>query len=335
MATLSPEERRKKIGAVFRVAGGNFLEQYDFFIYGYYATYIARAFFPVGSHFASLMLSLATFGVGFLMRPLGGIVLGSYIDRKGRRAGLILTLGLMAVGTLTIALTPGYDSIGLAAPLVIVLGRLLQGFSAGAELGGVSVYLAEIATPGRRGFYTSWQSGSQQVAVIFASLLGVALTAALPPEDHRGLGLARAAADRVRDHPADPVDAPVARRDGGVPPDAARAPDRRRAAAPGRALAHGPGRRGHVGADDDDVLPHHRLHADVRARGAAPERERRARGHAVRGRVEPDLAAHRGRHLGPLRTLPAADADPRAHPGDVVSGHALARGRAPASASCW
>ena len=185
---LTPQERREKIGSVLRVAGGNFLEQYDFFVYGYYATYIARTFFPNSNHFASLMLSLATFGVGFLMRPLGAIVLGAYIDRKGRRAGLILTLGMMAVGTLTLAITPGYASIGLAAPLIIVAGRLLQGFSAGAELGGVSVYLAEIATPGRRGFYTSWQSGSQQVAVIFASLVGVALTASLLPAEMAAWG---------------------------------------------------------------------------------------------------------------------------------------------------
>jgi MFS family permease len=125
------------------------------------------------------MLSLATFGVGFLMRPLGAIVLGAYIDRAGRRRGLILTLGLMAIGTLTIAMTPGYASIGIAAPLIVILGRLLQGFSAGAELGGVSVYLAEIATPGHRGFYCAWQSGSQQVAVIIASLIGVAVTGSL------------------------------------------------------------------------------------------------------------------------------------------------------------
>jgi len=149
---------------------------YDFIVYGYYANYIARTFFPVGSEFASLMLSLMTFGVGYLMRPLGAIVLGAYMDRKGRRDGLILTLALMAIGTLTIAACPGYATIGLLAPALVVMGRLLQGLSAGVELGGVSIYLAEIATPGRRGFYCSWQSGSQQVAVIFTALLGIALT---------------------------------------------------------------------------------------------------------------------------------------------------------------
>ena len=91
-----------------RVASGNFLEMYDFIVYGYYATYIAKTFFPTGNDFASLMLSLMTFGVGYLMRPIGAVVLGSYIDRVGRRQGLIVTLGLMAIGTLTIAATPSY-----------------------------------------------------------------------------------------------------------------------------------------------------------------------------------------------------------------------------------
>src|SRR5438270_13280424 len=161
---------------------------YDFIVYGYYATYIAKAFFPAGSEFASLMLSLMTFGVGYLMRPLGAIVLGSYIDRKGRRQGLIVTLALMAVGTLTIALTPGYATIGLAAPLIVLAGRLLQGLSAGVELGGVSVYLAEIATPGRRGFFCSWQSASQQLAVVFTALIGLVLTGIVTARDMSAWG---------------------------------------------------------------------------------------------------------------------------------------------------
>src|SRR5215831_16954589 len=151
-------DRLTRIKAVVRVATGNFLEMYDFMVFGYYAAAIGRTFFPKSSEFASLMLSLATFGVGFLMRPLGALVLGSYIDRKGRRAGLMLTLGLMAVGTISIAVMPPYAAIGIAAPLLVVMGRLVQGFSAGVELGGVSVYLSEIATPGHKGFYVSWQS---------------------------------------------------------------------------------------------------------------------------------------------------------------------------------
>jgi metabolite-proton symporter len=173
---LSPQERQARIAAVIRVASGNVLEMYDFIVYGYYAIYIGKAFFPASSGFASLMYSLVTFGVGYLMRPLGAIVLGAYVDRKGRRQGLLLTLGLMAFGTFTVAVTPGYASIGIAAPLIVVIGRLLQGLSAGVELGGVSIYLAEIATPGNRGFYCSWQSASQQVTVVLTALVGVTLT---------------------------------------------------------------------------------------------------------------------------------------------------------------
>lgn len=125
------------------------------------------------------MLTFAVFGSGFLMRPVGAIVLGAYIDRIGRRKGLMVTLAIMGCGTLLIALVPGYQTIGLAAPALVLLGRLLQGFSAGVELGGVSVYLSEIATPGNKGFYTSWQSASQQVAIVVAALIGYSLNITL------------------------------------------------------------------------------------------------------------------------------------------------------------
>jgi len=171
---------RARVGAVVRVSSGNFLEMYDFMVFGYYAAAIGAAFFPAGSAFVSLMLSFMTFGAGFLMRPLGAIVLGAYTDRHGRRAGLVLTLALMSIGMLSIALTPGYATIGLFAPLLVLAGRLLQGFSAGMELGGVSVYLSEIATPGHKGFYVSWQSASQQLAVMFAASIGVVLHLMLP-----------------------------------------------------------------------------------------------------------------------------------------------------------
>src|SRR5262245_34217760 len=134
------------------------------------------------------MLSFMTFGTGYLMRPLGAILLGVYIDHHGRRKGLLLTLALMAVGTLSIGIMRGYETIGLFAPLLIVVGRLLQGLSAGVEVGGVSVYLSEIATPGNKGFFVSWQSASQQVAVIFAALLGLILSSALRPEQMAGWG---------------------------------------------------------------------------------------------------------------------------------------------------
>src|SRR5258708_6923924 len=180
---LTPEQRKEKVQTGFRVASGNFLEMDDFMIFGYFSAAIGRAYFPASSEFASLMFSMTTFAVGFMVRPLGAIFLGAYIDHIGRRKGLLLTLALMSVGTLTIALVPGYETIGLFAPIIVVLGRLCQGFSAGVELGGVSVYLSEIATPGHKGFYVSWQSGSQQVAVVFAGVLGFALAHWLSPND--------------------------------------------------------------------------------------------------------------------------------------------------------
>jgi MHS family citrate/tricarballylate:H+ symporter-like MFS transporter len=177
-----------KLGAVLRVTSGNFLEQFDFFLFGFYATYIAKTFFPAASEFASLMQTFAVFGAGFLMRPLGAIVLGAYIDKVGRRRGLIVTLSIMASGTILIACVPGFATIGLLAPALVLIGRLLQGFSAGAELGGVSVYLAEMATPGKKGFYTSWQSASQQVAIVVAAALGYALNSWLSPTQIAGWG---------------------------------------------------------------------------------------------------------------------------------------------------
>ena len=172
-----------KIGAVLRVTSGNFLEQFDFFLFGFYASAIARTFFPSENQFASLMATFAAFGAGFLMRPLGAIVLGGYIDKVGRRKGLIVTLAIMACGTIFIAFVPGYATIGVFAPLLVLIGRLLQGFSAGAELGGVSVYLSEMATPGHKGFYTSWQSASQQVSIVLAAALGYGLEVWLPKDE--------------------------------------------------------------------------------------------------------------------------------------------------------
>ncbi|WLI87586.1 MFS transporter [Massilia sp. R2A-15] len=172
---------RSRVGTVLRVTSGNFMEMFDFFLFGFYATAISKAFFPAGDEVASLMMTFMTFGAGFLMRPLGAIILGAYVDHVGRRQGLIVTLGLMALGTVLIACVPGYASIGYLAPALVLVGRLLQGFSAGAELGGVSVYLAEMATPGNKGFYVSWQSASQQVAIIVAAALGYALNLWLTP----------------------------------------------------------------------------------------------------------------------------------------------------------
>src|ERR1700684_2014069 len=175
-----PPQLKSRIGAILRATSGNFLEQFDFFLFGFYAPLIAKAFFPSEDETAALLNTFGVFWLGALMRPVGAIVLGAYIDRIGRRTGLIVTLGIMAVGTVTIAFCPTYATIGVAAPVIVLAGRLLQGFSAGVELGGVSVYLAEIATPGNRGFYTSFQSSSQQVAIFVASLIGYILNQTMP-----------------------------------------------------------------------------------------------------------------------------------------------------------
>jgi MFS transporter, MHS family, citrate/tricarballylate:H+ symporter len=178
--TSQPPQIKSRLGAILRATSGNFLEQFDFFLFGFYASYIAKAFFPSENETAALLNTFGVFWLGALMRPVGAIVLGAYIDRIGRRKGLIVTLAIMAVGTVTIAVCPTYATIGVAAPAIVLIGRLLQGFSAGVELGGVSVYLSEIATPGNKGFYTSFQSASQQVAIFVAAIIGFGLSEMMP-----------------------------------------------------------------------------------------------------------------------------------------------------------
>src|ERR1035438_6375700 len=170
---------KSRIGAILRATSGNFLEQFDFFLFGFYASAIAKAFFPAQNETAALLNTFGVFWLGALMRPVGAIVLGAYIDRIGRRQGLIVTLGIMAIGTVVIAFCPTYATIGVAAPVIVLIGRLLQGFSAGVELGAVSVYLAGTGTPGNRGFYTSFQSSSQQVAIFVAAVIGFTLNSTM------------------------------------------------------------------------------------------------------------------------------------------------------------
>lgn len=185
---LSPAQRKQKFGAIIRAGSGNFLELYDFLVYAYFANYIALAFFPSGDELTRLMVALGTYGVASLARPFGAVILGSYMDRKGRRKGLILTLTLMAIGTVSLAVTPSYATIGLLGPLIITIGRLIQGFSLGVEGGGVNVYLAEIATPKNRGFYCAWQASSQALGVMAATGLGVLLTAMLTMQQMQAYG---------------------------------------------------------------------------------------------------------------------------------------------------
>jgi MFS family permease len=158
---------------------GNAIEFFDFLSYSFYAVYIGRAFFPASNELFTLLLSLATFGVGFLTRPLGGFVIGAFADRAGRRPALILTISLMTIGTMGVALTPSYATIGMAAPIILVLARLVQGLALGGEVGPSTALLLEAAPPGRGGAYVSWQGASQGMATLVAGLAGLTLATVL------------------------------------------------------------------------------------------------------------------------------------------------------------
>lgn len=167
---------------------GNALEFYDFVTYAFFAVYIGKTFFPATTPLNSLLLSVAVFGVGFFSRPLGGLLIGAYADRAGRKPAMLLTMGLITVGTLGLALTPSYNSIGMAAPVIIVLCRLVQGLALGGEIGASSAFLIEISPPGQRGLYGSWQLASQGIASLVAGGLGVVLTSALAPAELQAWG---------------------------------------------------------------------------------------------------------------------------------------------------
>ncbi|MEX3894652.1 MFS transporter [Paraburkholderia sp. BR10954] len=173
--------RQNSWRAVAAASIGNALEWFDLVVYGFFAVTISKLFFPAGNDTVSLLLTLGTFGVSFFMRPLGAIVIGAYSDRAGRKAALTLSILLMMSGTLIIAILPTYQSIGLAAPLILVLARLMQGFSAGGEFGSATAFLAE-HVPGRRGFYASWQMASQGLTTLLAAGFGALLTGGLSPE---------------------------------------------------------------------------------------------------------------------------------------------------------
>src|SRR5271163_3438988 len=136
---------------------GNMLEFYDFITYSFFAIQIGHTFFPSHSQFASLMLSLATFGAGFVTRPIGAVVIGSYSDRAGRRPAMVLSFAMMGVAILVLAITPSYNTIGVAAPIVVILARLTQGFSLGGEVGPTTAYLMEAASARHRGLAVSFQ----------------------------------------------------------------------------------------------------------------------------------------------------------------------------------
>jgi MHS family citrate/tricarballylate:H+ symporter-like MFS transporter len=166
---------------VTAVGIGNALEFYDFLTFSFFAIQIGRCFFPESQTSHGLLYSLATFGIGFLTRPLGGIVIGTYGDRAGRKPAMVLSFGLMGAAILGLALTPSYAQIGIAAPILLVIFRLIQGFALGGEVGPSTAFLVEAAPPHRRGFYVSVQYMTQDLAVLAAGVVGFLLTTWLSP----------------------------------------------------------------------------------------------------------------------------------------------------------
>jgi MFS family permease len=176
-AEIAPARASPRVVAA--TVAGNAIEFYDFLCFSFFAVYIAGAFFPGHDPFAALLSTLAVFWSGFLFRPLGGVVIGAYADRAGRRPAMLLTIVLITIGTMGLALVPSYSVIGAAAPVLLVVCRIVQGFALGGEVGPSSVYLIEAAPPGRRGFYGSWQIASQGIAVFAAGVLAVLLSVIL------------------------------------------------------------------------------------------------------------------------------------------------------------
>jgi MFS family permease len=173
---------------------GNALEFYDFTTYAYFALQIGRTFFPSHDPFVSLMATLVTFGAGFIMRPIGSFIIGRYADRAGRKPAMILSFAMMGFGVLALALTPSYAMIGIAAPVIVVLIRLIQGFALGGDVGPTTAFMLEAALPEKRGIYGSMQFASQGGAAVLAGIAGVVLAHFLTPAqlDHFGWRIALA-----------------------------------------------------------------------------------------------------------------------------------------------
>jgi MFS transporter, MHS family, proline/betaine transporter len=184
LPAMSPDAARSRRRAILSCAVGNFVELFDFMIFGLFAVQLGANFFPAGNPVISLLSAFATYGVGFVMRPVGAIVIGAYGDRRGRKAALIVTVGFMATATALTGLIPSYASIGIWAPALLVLCRLVQGFSTGGEWGGAAAFLVEYAPPGRRGFIGSMQQFSVGLALIAATLSAAVLNSLI---DRQGM----------------------------------------------------------------------------------------------------------------------------------------------------
>src|SRR5882724_4503985 len=319
-------ERKSKVWSVVRVSSGNFLEMYDFMVFGYYATAIGNAFFPSGNPFLSLMLSLMTFGAGFLMRPLGAIVLGAYTDHHGRRAGLILTLTLMSVGIFSIACTPRYATIGLLAPLLVLIGPAAGVFGGHGTGRRVRLFI--------RNCYTETQRLLRELAIGQPAGSGhVRCSRWSRPQLHPssgkndGMGMARPPASRLRDNSLSVSAQALSPGDGRV----------RRAQAPAHNIRDFPfpycqlGDR--AGRDDDGHNDHgfllydHGLHSHLRQLGAPSGDHRQFSCDSLRRGVKPILASVHGGAVRPDRSSPFASGFHHPHAGYLLSCDAVAGAR--------
>jgi MFS transporter, MHS family, proline/betaine transporter len=177
-----PAQKQSRLITIAAMATGNILEFYDFAVYAYLAAILARNFFPSGNETISLLSTFAVFGVGFIVRPLGGFLIGRFGDRRGRKPALLFTILLMSIGTGLIGVIPTYAQIGIIAPVLLTLARLLQGFSAGGEWGGGATFIVEWAPPGRRGFYGGIHVVTIYLGLALGSAVAAALSTGLSPE---------------------------------------------------------------------------------------------------------------------------------------------------------
>jgi MHS family proline/betaine transporter-like MFS transporter len=184
---ISPSRGKNVVKLVVATSLGNALEWFDISVYAYFAVYLSKAFFPTGDPTTSLLLTFGTFALTFLARPVGGVLLGTYADRYGRKASLLLSILMMTFGTLAVACMPSFAQIGLLAPLLVIVARLVQGFSAGGEFGSSTAFLVE-HMPGRRGFVASWQFASQGISALLGSGFGLLLTSTMSEADLQAWG---------------------------------------------------------------------------------------------------------------------------------------------------
>src|SRR3954467_1987788 len=187
-ASIASADRGRRIWAIFGSSSGNLVEWYDFYAYAFTALYFAPSFFPKGDQTTQLLQTAAVFAIGFLMRPIGGYVFGFIADKYGRKNSMMISVLMMCAGSLAIAVLPAYESIGIAAPALLLLARMLQGLSVGGEYGTSATYMSEVALPGKRGFYASFQYVTLIGGQLLASLVVLIVQLALSDTELRAWG---------------------------------------------------------------------------------------------------------------------------------------------------